>query len=138
MIISKSQAVSLLRTASIFAIVFLIASCGGAETVPTDIVVQYYNAIEDGDANSAALFFADEAVIVTPSGNVITGIDTIKGKFIPYDLQYMDRVEFLTDFTENNGTLSWSQVWHDYNGDTLENECEVTIEDGKIVEWIFK
>jgi ketosteroid isomerase-like protein len=138
MFMSNSQTVSLLRTVFIFVIAFLTASCGGVETTPTDIVAHYYSAIKEGDANNAASFFADEAVIITPSGNVITGIDAIKGKFIPYDLQYMDHVEFLTDFTANNGTLSWSQVWHDYNGDTLENECEVTVENGKIVEWIFK
>jgi len=137
--ISKSQKVCLLRAVSIFAIVLLTASCGGAESVPTDIIVsQYYSAIENGDANSAVSFFADGAVVVTPSGNVITGIDAIKAQFIPYDLQFMDRVEFLTDFTENNGKILWSQEWHYVEGDTFTNECEVTIENGKIVEWVFQ
>ena len=138
MFISKSQKFSLLKTVSIFAIVLLIASCGGAESVPTDIVMQYYSAIEDGDANTAASFFADDAVVVTPSGNVITGIDAIKTNFVPYDLQFMDRVEFLTDFTESNGKLLWTQEWHHVEGDTLANDCEVTLENGKIVEWVFR
>lgn len=138
MFTGKSQRVSLLGIASIFAVVFLAVSCGGGKSVSTDIVRQYYSAIENGDANSAASFFADEAVIVTPSGNVITGLDAIKAQFIPYDLQLMDHVEFLTDFKENNGKLTWSQVWHHVEGDTLSNDCEVTIENGKIVEWVFK
>ncbi len=138
MFISTSQRFSLLRTAYLFAIVLLIVSCGGTESVPTDIVEQYYSAIEDGDANTAATFFANDAVVLTPSGKVITGVDAIKAEFIPYDLQFMDRVEFLTDFTENNGKLLWSQVWHHVEGDTLTNECEVTIENGKIVEWVFQ
>ena len=138
MFIGKGQRFSFLRIASIFVIVLLVASCGGIESVPTDIVMQYYSAIEAGDANIAASFFADEAVVVTPSGNVITGIDAIKAQFIPYDLQFMDRVEFLTDFTESNGKLLWTQEWHHVEEDSFVNECEVTIENGKIVEWIFQ
>jgi len=138
MFIGKSQKASLLRIVSIFAIVFLTASCGTGGSAPNDIVRQYYRAIENGDGNAAASFFADDAVVVTPSGNVITGIDAIKETFIPYDLQLMDHVEFLTEFTENNGKLTWSQVWHHVEGDTLSNDCEVTVENGKIIEWVFK
>jgi len=138
MFISKSQRVSLLKIVSIFVIVFLAASCGGAESVPTDIVMQYYSAIENKDSNSAASFFADDAVIVTPSGKVITGIDEIKGAFIPYDLQNMDQVEFITDFTESNGKLSWSQTYHEVNGFTFTSDCEITLENGKIFKWTFQ
>jgi len=135
---NKSQRVNLLRIASIIVIVFLAASCGGAESVPTDIVMQYYSAIENKDSNSAASFFADAAVVVTPSGKVITGIDEIKEVFIPYDLQNMDHVEFITDFTESNGKLSWSQTYHEVNGFTFTSDCEITLENGKIVEWLLQ
>lgn len=138
MFISRSQRIGLMRTVSIFAIALLFASCGGTESIPTDIVMQYYSAIEEGDADTAASFFADEAVVTTPSGNVITGIDAIETQFIPFDLQFMDSIEFLTDFTESNGKLLWTQEWHHVEGDSFTNECEVTIENGKIVEWIFK
>ena len=138
MFICKKQSASLLRIASIFAIAFLTVSCGGAGSVPNNIVGQYYSAIENGDANIAASFFADEAVVTTPSGNILTGIDAIKTQFIPYDLQFMDSVEFLTDFTETDGKLLWSQAWHHVEGDTFESECEVTMENGKIVEWVFQ
>ena len=137
MFISKSQRVSLLRIASIFVIAFFATSCGGAESVPTDIVRQYYSAIENEDSNSAASFFADDAVVVTPSGKVITGINEIKDVFIPYDLQNMDRVEFLTDVTESDGKLSWSQTYHEVNGFTFTSDCEITLENGKIVEWLY-
>jgi len=138
MFTGKSQRVSLLRITSIFAVVFLAASCEGGKSVSTDIVRQYYSAIEHGDANSAASFFADEAVVVTPSGKVINGIDAIKEVFIPYDLQFMDRVEFLSDFSESNGKLLWKQEYHHIDGDIFANDCEVTIVDGKIVEWLFQ
>jgi len=134
----KSQRVSLLRIASIFIIICLAASCGGAQAVPTDIVMQYYSAIENEDSNSAASFFADDALVVTPSGKVITGIDEIKEAFILYDLQNMDRVEFLTDFSESNGRLSWSQTYHEVNGFTFTSDCEITLENGKIVEWLLQ
>jgi len=137
MFISKNQRASLLRIASIFVIAFLAASCGGGGSVPTDIVAQYYGAIENGDADTAASFFADGAVAITPSGKVITGIDDIKAVFITYDLQNMDRVEFLTDFTESNGKLLWRQEYHQIDGTIIASECEVTIDNGKIVEWAF-
>ena len=137
MFIGKDQRVGLLSIVSIFAIAFVVASCGGGGSTPNNVVVQYYSAIEAGDADTAASFFADDVVITTPSGNVLTGIDSITGQFIPYDLQNMDRVEFLTDFTESNGKLSWSQAYHELGGNTFESKCEVTTENGKIVEWIF-
>ena len=133
----KDQGFGLLRIVFIFALAFLVASCGGGGSTPNNIVTQYYNAIEAGDADTAASFFADDAVITTPSGNVLTGIDSITGQFIPFDLQYMDRVEFLTDFTESNGKLSWVQAYHELDGNTFESKCEVTIENCRIVEWKF-
>jgi ketosteroid isomerase-like protein len=133
---SKSQRISLSRSATIFAIAILVAACSGAEPDPADIVRQYYSAIEDGDADAAASLFSEAAVIVTPSGNTVRG-ESIKSEFIPFDLQFMDRVEFQTDFTESNGKVSWTQEWHHIEGGSFMNECEVTIEDGKIVEWLF-
>jgi ketosteroid isomerase-like protein len=118
-------------------IAILSASCSGAEPGPTDVVRQYYSAIEDGDADAAASLFSEEAVIVTPSGNTVRG-DLIKSEFIPFDVRFMDRVEFLTDFTESNGKVSWTQEYHSIEGNSFVNECEVIIEDGKIVEWLFK
>ena len=138
MFISKRQRVSLLRIASIFFIAFFATSCGGAGSASNNIVEQYYRAIEGRDADTAASFFADGAEITTPSGRFITGIDAITAEFIPYDLQFMDRVEFITDFTETNGKIFWSQEWYHVEGDTLANDCEITIENGKIVEWIFQ
>ena len=98
---------SLLRIASLFAIVFLTASCWRWSEDLNNIVGQYYSAIENGDADTAASLFAEQGVVVTtPSGNVLTGRDAVESNFIPYDLQNMDHVEFLSDFTENNGKLS--------------------------------
>lgn len=121
----------------IFAVVFLVASCGGDEPETNNPVRGYYLAIEEDDADTAASFFAENALIVTPSGNVISGVDEISSQFIPYDLQFMDRVEFLTDFTESDEKISWSQAWHHVDGDSFVNDCEITMEDGKIVEWHF-
>jgi len=132
---------NLLRIAFIFAIVLLTASCGGGgggQEAPDNIVGQYYSAVENGDADAAASVFAENAMVTTPSGNVITGVDAIKSEFIPYDLQFMDHVAFLSDFTESNGKLSWTQEWHHIEGDTFTSDCEVTIENGRIVEWVFK
>ena len=134
MFISKN---SLLRIASLFLIVFLAASCGGGQEVPNNIVGQYYSAIESGDADMAASFFAEDAVITTPSGNVLTGKEAIVANFIPFDLQNMDRVDFLSDFTESNGKLTWTQEYHEVEGNSFSSDCEVTIENGKIVEWVF-
>jgi ketosteroid isomerase-like protein len=133
---TKSERINLLRCATIFAIAILAAACAGAEPSPTDIVSQYYIAIEDGDADAAASLFSEEAVIVTPGGNTVRG-DSIKSEFILFDLQFMDRVEFLTDFTESNGKVSWTQEYHSIEDNSFVNECEATIEDGKIVEWLF-
>ena len=138
MFIGKNQRVRLLSIVSIFAIALLVTSCGGGGSTSNNIVRQYYSAIEAGDADAAASLFADNVVITTPSGNVLTGIDSITGQFIPFDLQYMDHVEFITDFTENNGKLSWSQAYYELDGNSFESDCEVTIENGKIVEWVFK
>jgi len=138
MFIEKNQRTSPLRIVFVLAVAFLLTSCGGASSASNNIVEQYYSAIEGRDADTAASFFADGAVITTPSGRVITGIDAITAEFIPYDLQFMNRVEFLTDFTESNGKLLWSQEWHHVEGDTLANDCEITIENGKIVEWVFQ
>lgn len=135
---NKSQRVGLFRIATIFVIVFLAAACGGAESVPTDVVKQYYSAIENEDSNSAASVFAEDAMVVTPSGKVLTGIDEIKEAFIPYDLQNMDRVEFITGFTESNGRLSWSQTYHEVNGSAFTIDCMITLENGKIAEWFLQ
>lgn len=116
---------------------FVLASCGGSGSGEDNIVNEYYSAIENGDADAAASLFAEDAVIVTPSGNVLTGIDAIKSTFIPYDLQNMDRVEFLSDFSESGGKISWTQTWHHVEGDAFMSDCEVTTENGKIVEWLF-
>ena len=43
------------------------------------MVTEYYSAIENGDAEAAASLFAEDAIIVTPSGNVLTGIDAGRG-----------------------------------------------------------
>jgi ketosteroid isomerase-like protein len=133
---SKGQRINLSRSATIFAIAILSASCTGAEPGPADIVRQYYSAIEDGDADAAAALFSEDALIVTPGGNIVRG-DSIKSQFIPFDLQFMDRVEFLTEFTESDGKVSWEQEYHHVEGNWFVNKCEVTIEDGKIVEWSF-
>ena len=137
MFIGKSQSVILFRIASMFAIIFLAVACGGGQEDP-NLVEQYYSAIENGDADMAASFFAEDAVVTVPSGKVFTGIDAIKSEFIPYDLQYMDRVDFLSDFKESNGKLSWTQDWHGNEGDTFSFKCEVTVENGKIVEWVLQ
>ena len=138
MFIGKYQRASLFRITAVLVFALLIASCGGGGAASGNVVEQYYSAIENGDADAAASFFADGAVVTTPSGNVLNGIDAITAQFIPYDLQFMDRVEFLTDFTESNGSLSWSQTWHHVEGDTFTSDCEVTLENGNIVEWVFK
>jgi hypothetical protein len=138
MFIGKSQRISLVKISFIFVIVVLTASCGGGGATSSNIVEQYYSAIKARDADAAAAFFADDAVVTTPSGNVLTGIDAIESNFIPFDLEFMDRVEFLSDFTESNGKISWTQNWHGNEGATFFSECEVTIENGKIVEWIFQ
>ena len=138
MFIGKNQKASLFRIASVFAVAFFIASCGGGRSMPSNIVGQYYSAIENGDADTAASLFASDAVVTTPSGNVLTGKDAITGQFIPFDLQYMDRVEFLTGITENDGKLSWSQTYYEIEGNTFTSECEMMLENGKIVEWIFQ
>ena len=127
---------SLLRIVCLFAIVFLTASCGGGQEGP-NVVEQYYSAIENGDADAAASFFADDAMVTVPSGNVQNGIDAIASTFISIDLESMDRVEFLSDFTESNGKLSWTQEYHFVDGNSFSSECEVTIENDKIVEWVF-
>lgn len=49
----------------------------------------------------------------------------------------MDRVEFLSDFTESGEKITWMQEWHHVEGDTFMSDCEVTTENGKIVEWLF-
>ena len=134
---NKNQRVSLLRIASIFVIVFLAASCGGGGSNSENVVEQYYGAIENGDADAAASLFAEDAVITIPSGYVLTGIDAITGQFIPFDLQFMDRVEFLSDITESNGKISWVQAYHEIDGNSFESRCEITLENGKIVEWVF-
>ena len=115
----------------------VLASCGGSGSGADNIVNEYYSAIENGDADAAASLFAEDAVIVTPSGKVLTGIDAIKSSFIPYDLQNMDRVEFLSDFTESGEKITWMQEWHHVEGDVFTSDCEVTTENGKIVEWLF-
>jgi len=137
MLIGKVQKVSLLKVTLIFAIALLVTSCGGGGSAQNNVVQQYYSAIEAGNADAAAALFAEDAVITTPSGNVVTGLDAINGQFIPYDLNSMDRVEFLSDFTESNGKITWLQAYHELGGNTFESKCEVTIENGKIVEWVF-
>lgn len=128
---------SLFTFAIIFTITIMSASCSGAKTSSIDIISRYYRAIEAGDADAAASLFSEDALIVTPSGKRVSG-DSIKSEFIPYDLQFMDRVDFQTDFTESNGKITWKQEWHHIDGGTsFINECEVTVQDGKIVEWLF-
>ena len=134
----KIQKARLLKIIFIFVIALLVTSCGGGGTTSKNVVEQYYAAIENGDADAAAALFADDAVVTTPSGNVLTGIDAITGQFIPYDLNSMDRVEFITDFTETDGRLSWSQQYYEKSGNTFESSCVVTIENGKIVDWFFR
>ena len=138
MFIAKYQRASLFRITAVLVFALLIASCGGGGAASGNVVEQYYSAIENGDADTAASFFADDVVVTTPSGNVLTGIDAVKERFIPFDLQFMDRVEFLTDFTESDGKLSWSQTYYEVNGNTFTSECEVTLENSRIVEWVFR
>jgi len=137
MLKSRNQRRRILGSLFMIIAAFVLASCGGSGSGADNIVNEYYAAIENGDAEAAASLFAEDAVIVTPSGNVLTGIDAIRSSFIPYDLQFMDRVEYLSDFTESGGKISWSQAWHHVEGDTFMSDCEVTTENGKIVEWLF-
>jgi ketosteroid isomerase-like protein len=127
---------SIFPTVLIFAITLLFTSCTGTETSPIDIVSQYYNAIEAGDADAAAAFFSEDAMIVTPSGNTLQG-ESGKDQFINYDLQFMDHVDFQSEFTENDGKIMWKQEYYHIDGNTFVSDCEVTVQDGKIVEWIF-
>ena len=119
------------------AITILLVSCGGTSPDSGAIVGQYYDAIENDDPDAAVALFADSATIMTPSGNTVSG-DSIKSQFIPYDLDFMDRVEILSDFIQSNGKVTWTQEWHHIEGDSFLNNCEVTVEDGKIVEWLFQ
>lgn len=137
MFIGKNQRTRLMRFIVIFTVALLVASCGGGST-SSNVVEQYYAAIENGDADAAAALFAEDAVITTPSGSVLTGIDAITGRFIPFDLQYMDRVEFFTDFTEVDGRISWSQTYYEKSGNSFNSTCVVTLENGKIVDWYFR
>ncbi len=120
----------------IFVMAVLLASCGGTTSDPGDIVMEYYTAIENGDADAAAAFFSEDAMVVTPSGNTLRSL-AIKSEFIPYDLQNLDHVDFQTDFTESDGKITWTQAYHHVDGSIFTSDCEVTVEDGKIVEWVF-
>jgi major membrane immunogen (membrane-anchored lipoprotein) len=115
----------------------LLVSCGGSAPDPGDLVMQYYNAIENDDSDAAAALFSDAATIVTPSGNTVSG-DAIKSQFIRYDLQFMDRVEFLSEFSQSNGKVTWTQEYHQIEGNSFLTDCEIKVEDGKIVEWLFQ
>jgi len=133
--LSKDKRIHLFRSAFIFAMSILLAACGGTTSDPGDIVMEYYTAIENGDADAAAEQFSETATVVVPSGTIFTG-DEIS-EFIFFDLQFMDHVEFQTDFTESNGKITWFQIYHHVDGDTWVQKCEVTIEDDKIVEWLL-
>jgi ketosteroid isomerase-like protein len=99
--------------------------------------MEYYEAIENDDPDAAAALFSDTATIVTPSGNTVSG-DAIKSQFIPYDLQFMDRVEFLSEFSQSNGNVTWTQEYHQIEGGSFQSDCVIKVEDGKIVEWLFQ
>lgn len=131
----KDKRIHLFRSAIIFAMAILLASCGGMKSDPGDIVMEYYTAIENGDADAAAALFSETARAVVPSGTTFTGDEITQ--FISYDLQFMDHVEFQTDFTESNGKITWTQEYHHVDGNSWVQKCEATIEDDKIVEWLL-
>lgn len=122
--------------AIIFAITFLLASCANDQSDSTNIISEYYSAIEAGDAEAATALISEDAMIVTPSGNTLSG-ESGRTQFINYDLDFMDRVDFESDFTESGGKIMWSQTYHHIDGSSFGSDCEVTVQDGKIVEWVF-
>ena len=134
---SRSQRSLPARFLVILTIALLLAACGGAAPEPGDVINQYYTAIENGDADAAAAVFAENAVIVTPNGNVVDGIDAITSQFIPFDLDFMDHVAYQSEFSESNGKITWTHEWHHVDGGVFVNDCEITLENGKIVEWLF-
>ena len=138
MFIRKIQKFSLLRITFVIAVALLVASCGGGGSTSGNVVEQYYAAIERGDADAAAALFAEDVVVTAPSGTVLTGMDAITARFIPYDLNNMDRVEFFTDFTEVDGRITWSQSYYEKNGTIWNVSCVVTVENGKIVDWYIR
>lgn len=69
----RTVSILCLRFMVLLAIGVILGGCGGSEPTPEDLVMEYYAAIEAGDADLAASVFADDAVIVIPSGNVLTG-----------------------------------------------------------------
>ena len=135
--ISKKNRGLLLRGVITLAITFMIASCAGGGGESGNVVTQYYDAVSAGDADAAAALFAEDAMVVIPSGNTLTGLDDITSSFIPYDLENMERVDFQSEFTESDGKVLWTQEYVQKDGFSFVSNCEIILENGKIIEWRF-
>ena len=135
--LKKENRTLLFGLATIVALAVILTSCAGTASEPGEIVRQYYSAIENGDADAAAALFSETAEIVTPNGNMVSG-DEIESQFISFDIQSMDSVVFLSEFSESNGKITWTQRYFFTGGNSFLCECEITIKDGKIDEWLFE
>lgn len=134
----RSHGRSTLLTLLLFASLLVLTACGASVAEKGETIIKdYYAAIEAGDAETAASFFAEDVVIVLASGGLLKGINEAKSTFIPYDLDNLDSVSFLSDFSDRDGWILWNQRYDLKTGGTYLYECEIKIEDGKITNWRF-
>ena len=135
--ISRNRWRFLSRFVITLAIALLIASCASGGSATGDAIRQYYDAINAGDADAAAALFAEDAVVVVPTGNTLTGIEAISSTYILFDLENMEKVDFQSEFTVSSDKVLWTQEYTMKDGSSFVSNCEVTLKNGKIVEWVW-
>jgi hypothetical protein len=134
--LKRSHGRSILFSLLLFASLLVLTSCGAsAAEMGETLYKDYIAAIEAGDGETAASYLAEDVEILLASGNLINGINEARSSFIQYDLDNLDSVTYLTDFTERDGWIVWSERYELKNGGSWEFECKLKFEDGKITKF---